>query len=115
MSNGHAQTETERELGAFERTIDLYMHRNPVQFSLIAEIDRKVCEQTLARALQKVQARHPLLRVSVDRRAPRPGTAGQRARSGSKPPPRERPGRRSPPASRRAPSRRSPARSCGRY
>ncbi|MGW2209221.1 phthiocerol/phthiodiolone dimycocerosyl transferase family protein [Streptomyces sp. NPDC001781] len=58
-----------RELGAFERTIDLYMRRNPVQFSLVAEIDRKVGEQTLARALRKVQARHPLLRVSVDRRA----------------------------------------------
>ncbi|MEK8142827.1 hypothetical protein NKH18_13330 [Streptomyces sp. M10(2022)] len=71
MSISHTQTETEtaRELGAFERTIDLYMHRNPVQFSLVAEIDRKVSEQTLTRALQKVQAQHPLLRVSVDRRA----------------------------------------------
>jgi len=71
MSISHTQTETEtaRELGAFERTIDLYMHRNPVQFSLVAEIDRKVSEQTLRRALQKAQAQHPLLRVSVDRRA----------------------------------------------
>ncbi|MEU0135929.1 peptide synthetase [Streptomyces sp. NPDC006296] len=72
MSISHTQTETVRELGAFERTIDLYMHRNPVQFSLVAEINRKVSEQKLARALQKVQAQHPLLRVSVDRRAPQP-------------------------------------------
>jgi hypothetical protein len=71
MSISHAHAETVRELGAFERSIDLYMHRNPVQFSLVAEIDRKVSEQTLARALREVQARHPLLRVSVDRRAPR--------------------------------------------
>ncbi|MEU3083971.1 peptide synthetase [Streptomyces albidoflavus] len=70
MSISHTQTETVRELGAFERSIDLYMHQNPVQFSLVAEIDRKVCEQTLARALKKVQEQHPLLRVSVDRRAP---------------------------------------------
>ncbi|MER7403743.1 peptide synthetase [Streptomyces sp. NPDC000070] len=71
MSISHTYAETVRELGAFERTIDLYMHRNPVQFSLVAEIDRKVSEQTLARALREVQARHPLLRVLVDRRAPR--------------------------------------------
>ncbi|WP_252934568.1 MULTISPECIES: phthiocerol/phthiodiolone dimycocerosyl transferase family protein [unclassified Streptomyces] len=70
MSISRTRTETVRGLGAFERTIDLYMHRNPVQFSLVAEIDRKVGEQTLARALRKVQAQHPLLRVSVDRRAP---------------------------------------------
>ncbi|MGY0068777.1 phthiocerol/phthiodiolone dimycocerosyl transferase family protein [Streptomyces sp. QTS137] len=70
MSISHTHAETARELGAFERTIDLYMHRNPVQFSLVAEIGRKVSEQTLARALRDVQALHPLLRVSVDRRAP---------------------------------------------
>ncbi|MGW6542362.1 phthiocerol/phthiodiolone dimycocerosyl transferase family protein [Streptomyces massasporeus] len=70
MSTSHAHVETVRELGAFERAIDLYMHRNPVQFSLVAEIDRKISEHTLARALRGVQARHPLLRVSVDRRAP---------------------------------------------
>ncbi|UYM24599.1 hypothetical protein NQP46_18370 [Streptomyces albus] len=115
MSISRTRTETVRDLGAFERTIDLYMHRNPVQFSLVAEIDRKVGEQTLARVLRKVQAQHPLLRVSVDRRAPRPGTAGQRARSASRPPPRERPGRRSSPVNRRAPSPRSPAHSCGLY
>ncbi|MFD5776131.1 phthiocerol/phthiodiolone dimycocerosyl transferase family protein [Streptomyces fungicidicus] len=70
MSISHTHTETARELGAFERTIDLYMRRNPVQFSLVAEIDRKASERTLARALRSVQARHPLLRVSVDRRTP---------------------------------------------
>ncbi|MEV2244550.1 peptide synthetase [Streptomyces sp. NPDC049970] len=71
MSISHTHAGTTRELGAFERTIDLYMHRNPVQFSLVAEIDRKVSAQTLARALRDVQARHALLRVSVDRGAPR--------------------------------------------
>ncbi|MFI0502363.1 peptide synthetase [Streptomyces albogriseolus] len=72
MSISHTRVETaERELGAFERAIDLYMYRNPVQFSLVAEVDRKISEQTLTRALRSVQARHPLLRVSVDRRAPR--------------------------------------------
>ncbi|WP_399921427.1 peptide synthetase [Streptomyces kanamyceticus] len=70
MPISHTHAETVRELGAFERTIDLYMHRNPVQFSLVAEINRKVSQQTLARALRGVQALHPLLRVSVDRRAP---------------------------------------------
>ncbi|MFF9579631.1 peptide synthetase [Streptomyces rubiginosohelvolus] len=60
-----------RELGAFERTIDLYMHRNPVQFSLVAEFDREVSEPALVRALGRVQKRHPLLRVSVDRRGRR--------------------------------------------
>ncbi|MEV2250539.1 peptide synthetase [Streptomyces sp. NPDC050147] len=70
MSISHTHAETVRELGAFERTIDLYMHRNPVQFSLVAEINRKVSRQTLARALRGVQALHPLLRVSVDRRVP---------------------------------------------
>ncbi|MFF8642670.1 peptide synthetase [Streptomyces sp. NPDC015345] len=70
MSISHTHVETVRELGAFERTIDLYMRRNPVQFSLVAEINRKVSQQTLARALRGVQALHPLLRVSVDRRAP---------------------------------------------
>ncbi|MFD5199456.1 peptide synthetase [Streptomyces sp. NPDC058375] len=69
MPTFHAE-DVVRELGAFERTIDLYMHRNPVQFSLVAEFDREVSEPALARALERVQERHPLLRVSVDRRAP---------------------------------------------
>ncbi|MFD4024552.1 peptide synthetase [Streptomyces sp. NPDC058576] len=69
MPTSHAE-DVVRELGAFERTIDLYMHRNPVQFSLVAEFDREISEPALVRALGRVQERHPLLRVSVDRRAP---------------------------------------------
>lgn len=58
-----------RPLGAFERTIDLYMHRNPVQFSLVAELDRPVPAEALAAATATLQDRHPLLRVAVDRAA----------------------------------------------
>ncbi|MFJ7415472.1 peptide synthetase [Streptomyces sp. NPDC098077] len=58
-----------RALGAFEKTIDLYMYRNPVQFSLVARIDRQVSAVTLARALARLQERHPLLAASVDRSA----------------------------------------------
>ncbi|WP_189325688.1 peptide synthetase [Streptomyces flaveus] len=59
-----------RPLGAFERTIDFYMHRNPVQFSLVAELNRQVPATTLALALAALQDRHPLLGVAVDRAAP---------------------------------------------
>ncbi|MGX5209498.1 phthiocerol/phthiodiolone dimycocerosyl transferase family protein [Streptomyces violaceus] len=59
-----------RPLGAFERTIDFYTHRNPVQFSLVAELDRPVPGGTLASALAALQDRHPLLGVAVDRAAP---------------------------------------------
>ncbi|TLS47116.1 peptide synthetase [Streptomyces montanus] len=59
-----------RPLGAFERTIDFYMHRNPVQFSLVAELDRRVPASTLASALAALRDRHPLLAVAVDRAAP---------------------------------------------
>ncbi|MGW6057641.1 phthiocerol/phthiodiolone dimycocerosyl transferase family protein [Streptomyces sp. NPDC055189] len=59
-----------RPLGAFERTIDFYMHRNPVQFSLVAEVDRPAPERALATALATLQKRHPLLGVEVDRTAP---------------------------------------------
>ncbi|MFJ1800574.1 hypothetical protein [Streptomyces sp. NPDC088180] len=58
-----------RALGAFEKSIDLYMYRNPVQFSLVARIDRQVSAVTLARALARLQERHPLLAASVDRSA----------------------------------------------
>lgn len=57
-----------RPLGAFERVIDLYMHRNPVQFSLIAELTRDVSEEELTRALRELQRVHPLLAAEVDRR-----------------------------------------------
>ncbi|MFJ6854704.1 peptide synthetase [Streptomyces sp. NPDC091271] len=59
-----------RPLGAFERTIDFYMRRNPIQFSLVAEIDRPVQAAELAAALGKLRRRHPLLAVTVDRTAP---------------------------------------------
>ncbi|MFI6377377.1 peptide synthetase [Streptomyces sp. NPDC050546] len=59
-----------RPLGAFERTIDFYTHRNPVQFSLVAELDHRVSARTLASALAALRDRHPLLGVAVDRTAP---------------------------------------------
>ncbi|MGV9853019.1 phthiocerol/phthiodiolone dimycocerosyl transferase family protein [Streptomyces sp. NPDC003442] len=59
-----------RPLGVCERTIDFYMHRNPLQFSLVAEMDRPVPAGVLASALATLQDRHPLLGVAVDRAAP---------------------------------------------
>ncbi|MFD3373774.1 MULTISPECIES: peptide synthetase [unclassified Streptomyces] len=59
-----------RPLGAFERTIDFYMRSNPLQFSLVAEIDRHVPATELAGALATLCRRHPLLAVTVDRTAP---------------------------------------------
>ncbi|MEW2063539.1 peptide synthetase [Streptomyces sp. NPDC007002] len=70
MTSDHTQCTVFRALGAFEKTIDLYMHRNPVQFSLVAEIDRHITTEELVQALKCVQERHPLLRVSVDRSEP---------------------------------------------
>ncbi|MGW7514283.1 peptide synthetase [Streptomyces sp. NPDC054796] len=61
---------TVRPLGAFERTIDFYVQRNPVQFSLVAELDHPVPATDLASALAKLRDRHPLLAVAVDRTAP---------------------------------------------
>ncbi|MFJ8751525.1 peptide synthetase [Streptomyces sp. NPDC102441] len=62
--------EVVRPLGAFERTIDFYMRRNPIQFSLVAEIDRHIPEAELTAALAKLSRRHPLLAVTVDHAAP---------------------------------------------
>ncbi|WP_367048346.1 peptide synthetase [Streptomyces sp. Je 1-332] len=62
--------EAVRPLGAFERTIDLYMRHNPLQFSLVAELDRHIPESELASALVKLRDRHPMLGVSVDRTGP---------------------------------------------
>ncbi|MFI8877913.1 phthiocerol/phthiodiolone dimycocerosyl transferase family protein [Streptomyces sp. NPDC055243] len=59
-----------RPLGAFERTIDFYMRRNPIQFSLVAEIERPISEAELATALAELCRLHPLLAVTVDRTAP---------------------------------------------
>ncbi len=66
MSQGHVV----RPLGASERTIDFSMHRNPLQFSLVAEMDRPVSASGLASALATLQDWHPLLGVAVDRAAP---------------------------------------------
>ena len=57
-----------RPLGEFERVIDLYMHCNPVQFSLTAEFARDVPELELRQAFQELQRIHPLLTAEVDRR-----------------------------------------------
>ncbi|MGW8529808.1 MULTISPECIES: phthiocerol/phthiodiolone dimycocerosyl transferase family protein [Nocardiopsidaceae] len=65
-----SQGRTVRPLGAFERTIDLYMHRNPVQFSLVAELSHRVLPGSAAAALAVLRVRHPLLGVAVDRTAP---------------------------------------------
>ncbi|MFS8203411.1 phthiocerol/phthiodiolone dimycocerosyl transferase family protein [Streptomyces sp. CWNU-52B] len=43
------------------------MHRNPVQFSLVAELEGHVSAADLAKALMCVQGRHPLLGAAVDR------------------------------------------------
>ncbi|MEU4657023.1 peptide synthetase [Streptomyces sp. NPDC023723] len=59
-----------RPLGAFERAIDLYMRRNPVQFSLVAKVGRAVAEAELSTGLARLQALHPLLRVAVDQDGP---------------------------------------------
>ncbi|MFS7874603.1 hypothetical protein ACEYXF_14915 [Streptomyces asiaticus] len=37
-----------RPLGASERTIDFYIHRNALQLSLVAEMDRPVSASVLA-------------------------------------------------------------------
>ncbi|MEU6675866.1 peptide synthetase [Streptomyces sp. NPDC046925] len=62
--------EAVRPLGVFERSIDFYMRRNPLQFSLVAELDRHVTEAELAAALVKLRRRHPMLGVTVDRTGP---------------------------------------------
>ncbi|GAA4823184.1 peptide synthetase [Streptomyces ziwulingensis] len=59
-----------RSLGAFERAIDLYMWRNPVQFSLVAEVGHSLAEAELKTGLARLQDLHPLLRVAVDRDGP---------------------------------------------
>ncbi|UQT61252.1 peptide synthetase [Streptomyces durmitorensis] len=46
------------------------MRRNPLQFSLVAEMDRHITEAELAVALVKLRRRHPMLGVTVDRTAP---------------------------------------------
>ncbi|MEU8870153.1 peptide synthetase [Streptomyces javensis] len=72
-----------RPLRAFERTIDFYTHRNPIQFSLVAELDRPVSASVLASALATLQDRHPLLGVAVDRTAPEGGIPLERTADGT--------------------------------
>lgn len=55
-----------RPLGAFERTIDLYMHRNPVQFSITLEVDGAISNDRLTAALRHLQIVHPLLAVGIE-------------------------------------------------
>ncbi|GAA3939204.1 hypothetical protein Aau02nite_48000 [Amorphoplanes auranticolor] len=58
--------------GAFEHIIDLYISRNPVQFSLVVELASPVSAQQLERALAYLQKTHPLLAASIDRTGDRP-------------------------------------------
>lgn len=67
-----------RPLGAFERIIDLYIGRNPVQFSLAVELEAAVSSDQLHRALAALQRAHPMLAAGIDRSGERPmfhGTA----------------------------------------
>ncbi|AMM20160.1 hypothetical protein AX769_08260 [Frondihabitans sp. PAMC 28766] len=54
-----------RPLGAFERTIDLYAQRNPVQFSVAVQLARDVTESDLAAALERLQEAHPLVAAEI--------------------------------------------------
>lgn len=65
-------TSTLRPLGGFERIIDLYISRNPVQFSLAVEFAAPVSPERLRRALFELQALHPLLTARIDRGGDRP-------------------------------------------
>lgn len=65
-------TSTLRPLGGFERIIDLYISRNPVQFSLAVELASPVSPERLRRALVELQALHPLLTARIDRGGDRP-------------------------------------------
>lgn len=58
-----------RSLGAFEEIIDLYTHRNPVQFTLAAECSRQFTENELVDALRRLQRLHPLLTAEIHRSA----------------------------------------------
>jgi hypothetical protein len=61
-----------RPLGAFEHIIDLYISRNPVQFSLAIELASSVPPGRLTQALAELQAAHPLLAARIDRGGERP-------------------------------------------
>lgn len=71
-ADADATTPVLRELGAFERVIDLYASRNPVQFSLAVELAEPVSGGALEEALAHLQQTHPLLATRVDRTGHRP-------------------------------------------
>lgn len=54
-----------RPLGAYERALHLWMHQNPMHFSVVAELDAAVSQERCRAALAEVQRSHPLLRVGV--------------------------------------------------
>lgn len=62
MTTPHPQ----RPLGAFERLFYRYSERNPLHFAFVAEFPSEIGDPALRAALRAVQARHPLLRVSVE-------------------------------------------------
>jgi phthiocerol/phthiodiolone dimycocerosyl transferase-like enzyme len=66
------ETTSIQALGAFERIIDLYISRNPVQFSLVIELGAPVSVPQLERALAQLQQTHPLLAAGIDRTGDRP-------------------------------------------
>ncbi|QLQ35350.1 phthiocerol/phthiodiolone dimycocerosyl transferase family protein [Micromonospora robiginosa] len=63
---------TVRPLGAFEHIIDLYISRNPVQFTLVVELASPIPAPRLESALARLQQTHPLLAVGIDRTGDRP-------------------------------------------
>lgn len=66
-STSLARASALRPLGAFEHVIDLYIGRNPVQFSIAIELTVPISDVGLARALAALQQAHPLLAACIDR------------------------------------------------
>lgn len=62
-----AHPSTFRNLGAFEHIIDLYISRNPVQFSIAIELTARVVPEDVVKALVAVQRAHPMLMARIDR------------------------------------------------
>ncbi|MBT2486429.1 MULTISPECIES: peptide synthetase [unclassified Microbacterium] len=67
LTNDYAAASTLRPLGAFENIIDLYISRNPVQFSIVIELTSPITEEELTGTLAALQRTHPLLASSIDR------------------------------------------------
>lgn len=66
-TKGHPAASTLRPLGAFEDIIDLYISRNPVQFSIALQLTSTITEEELTLTLAALQRTHPLLASSIDR------------------------------------------------